>query len=282
MLDDAHSAVTPPGADRASAYAVPWSRAQAGHRSLRPAAAPARRTGAAQCADRIEVVRAAGETHPCRLAERLAQVLQAGLEAVAQLGARRLGPQRQPDLRFRAPRPWVVHTAPGRRARHHPRETSPMGTNPFRRRLLRLAVTAAVVPVALLPFASASASSSAAAAAPSFTKIGRRRRRGGPAADRGRLPGPARRAEQRQHAGQPAGRAPSLSFLGVKTTAEVYEVRITTGNAPLSSTNTTPPPATWSSWTTSCTGSRGRSPDPVRTPAWPGGGTQPRPRRRRL
>jgi hypothetical protein len=46
-----------------------------------------------------------------------------------------------------------------------------MGTNPFRRRLLRLAVTAAVVPVALLPFASASASSSAAAAAPSFTKI---------------------------------------------------------------------------------------------------------------
>ena len=30
----------------------------------------------------------------------------------------------------------------------------------------------------------------------------------------------------------------SLSFLGVKTTADVYEVRITTGNAPLSSTNT--------------------------------------------
>ncbi|MEV8504856.1 hypothetical protein AB0368_08500 [Actinoplanes sp. NPDC051475] len=30
----------------------------------------------------------------------------------------------------------------------------------------------------------------------------------------------------------------SLSFLGVKTGADVYEVRITTGNAPLSSTNT--------------------------------------------
>ncbi|MEV4641720.1 hypothetical protein AB0J80_30690 [Actinoplanes sp. NPDC049548] len=30
----------------------------------------------------------------------------------------------------------------------------------------------------------------------------------------------------------------SLSFLGVKTDAEIYEVRITTGNAPLSSTNT--------------------------------------------
>ncbi len=30
----------------------------------------------------------------------------------------------------------------------------------------------------------------------------------------------------------------SLSFLGVKTTADVYEVRITTGNAPLSGTNT--------------------------------------------
>ena len=30
----------------------------------------------------------------------------------------------------------------------------------------------------------------------------------------------------------------SLSFLGVKTDADVYEVRITTGNAPLSSTNT--------------------------------------------
>ncbi len=30
----------------------------------------------------------------------------------------------------------------------------------------------------------------------------------------------------------------SLSFLGVKTSADVYEVRITTGNAPLSSTNT--------------------------------------------
>ncbi|MGA5299922.1 hypothetical protein ACPCHT_08340 [Nucisporomicrobium flavum] len=30
----------------------------------------------------------------------------------------------------------------------------------------------------------------------------------------------------------------SLSFLGVKTSADVYEVRITTGNAPLSATNT--------------------------------------------
>ena len=30
----------------------------------------------------------------------------------------------------------------------------------------------------------------------------------------------------------------SLSFLGVKTTADIYEVRITTGNAPLSSSNT--------------------------------------------
>ena len=32
--------------------------------------------------------------------------------------------------------------------------------------------------------------------------------------------------------------ARSLSFLGVKSTADIYEVRITTGNAPLSSTNT--------------------------------------------
>ena len=32
--------------------------------------------------------------------------------------------------------------------------------------------------------------------------------------------------------------AKSLSFLGVKTSADVYEVRITTGNAPVSSTNT--------------------------------------------
>jgi hypothetical protein len=30
----------------------------------------------------------------------------------------------------------------------------------------------------------------------------------------------------------------SLSFLGVKTTAQVYEVRIVTGNAPLGSHNT--------------------------------------------
>jgi hypothetical protein len=38
----------------------------------------------------------------------------------------------------------------------------------------------------------------------------------------------------------PKGSTPhrSLSFLGVKTTADVHEVRITTGNAPLSSTNT--------------------------------------------
>lgn len=43
-----------------------------------------------------------------------------------------------------------------------------MRTNPIRRRLLQLAVTAAVVPVALLPFGSVSPAS---AAAPSFTKI---------------------------------------------------------------------------------------------------------------
>ncbi|MEU8611978.1 hypothetical protein AB0C29_28730 [Actinoplanes sp. NPDC048791] len=49
-----------------------------------------------------------------------------------------------------------------------------MRTNPFRRRLLQLAATAAVVPVALLPFGPATAAPSAAAAsvaAPSFTKI---------------------------------------------------------------------------------------------------------------
>jgi len=47
-----------------------------------------------------------------------------------------------------------------------------MRTNPFRRRLLQLAATAAVVPVALLPFGPATAAPSAASfAAPSFTKI---------------------------------------------------------------------------------------------------------------
>ena len=49
-----------------------------------------------------------------------------------------------------------------------------MRTNPFRRRLLQLAATAAVVPVALLPFGPATAAPSAAAAsfaAPSFTRI---------------------------------------------------------------------------------------------------------------
>ncbi|MEU8233151.1 hypothetical protein AB0C12_26530 [Actinoplanes sp. NPDC048967] len=49
-----------------------------------------------------------------------------------------------------------------------------MRTNPFRRRLLQLAATAAVVPVALLPLGPATAAPSAAAdsfAAPSFTKI---------------------------------------------------------------------------------------------------------------
>src|SRR5690349_17347931 len=67
-----------------------------------------------------------------------------------------------------APQPRVVHRA---RPPAHPNRgrTQPMPTNPLRRRLLQLAVSAVALPAALLPLTANPAA--AAAAAPTFTRI---------------------------------------------------------------------------------------------------------------